>query len=98
MSKNKCIEVLGGWEAHRVETVQRFEAGHRGRRPQVWIELIPRQDAPLRCSGCGGVAAGVHETTERWVRDLPVFDADTWLLVHRRRVLCPRCGPKRFPR
>jgi transposase len=94
LSKDKCIEVLGGWEGHRVGTVERFEAGQRGPRPQVWIELIPLRDAPLRCSGCGGVAAGVHQTTERWVRDLPVFDADTWLLVHRRRVWCPRCGPK----
>jgi len=94
LSKNKCIEVLGGWEGHGVGTVQRFEAGQRGPRPQVWIELVPRPDGVLRCSGCGGVAAGVHQTTERWVRDLPVFDADTRLLVHRRRVLCPRCGPK----
>jgi transposase len=28
------------------------------------------------------------------VRDLPILDADTWLLVHRVRVLCLRCGPK----
>jgi transposase len=36
----------------------------------------------------------VHDTSERWVRDLPVFDAETHLLIHRRRVACERCGPK----
>lgn len=30
----------------------------------------------------------------RWIRDLPLLDAETWLLVYRRRVACPRCGPK----
>jgi transposase len=46
------------------------------------------------CSGCGQVVEQVHETTQRWVRDLPILDAHTHVLVHRRRVLCPRCGPK----
>lgn len=46
------------------------------------------------CSGCGQAVTQVHETTERWIRDLPILDAHTHLLVPRRRVLCPRCGPK----
>jgi transposase len=37
---------------------------------------------------------GIHEYQERWIRDLPAWGADTWLLVHRCRVACPRCGPK----
>jgi transposase len=36
----------------------------------------------------------VHDTDERWVRDLPILGADTHLLVHRVRVKCPGCGPK----
>lgn len=36
----------------------------------------------------------VHDFVQRWVRDLPILDAQTWLLVWRRRVKCPRCGPK----
>jgi transposase len=36
----------------------------------------------------------VHDYSERWVRDLPILDAETWLCVWRCRVACPRCGPK----
>src|SRR5262245_24068864 len=45
------------------------------------------------CSGCKEEVPRVHDVTERWVRDLPLLDARTLLLVHR-RVQCPRCGPK----
>jgi transposase len=31
---------------------------------------------------------------ERWIRELPILDAETWLLVPRFRVACPVCGPK----
>jgi transposase len=74
--------------------VDRFEAGVKGPRAQVWIELLPLAGRPMRCSGCGRFRSKVHDTCERWVRDLPVFDAETHLLVHRRRVACPRCGPR----
>ena len=30
----------------------------------------------------------------RRIRDLPILDARTWLLVPRRRVACPSCGAK----
>jgi len=59
----------------------------------VWIELLPRRDQ-LICSGCGKATAAVHDVSERWVRDLSILGADTWLMVHRVRVLCPCCGPK----
>jgi transposase len=86
---------LGVWEGYRVGTVQRFDGkGQDGSGAEVWIELLPCGDREMVCSGCGGKATRVHETTERWVRDLPILDAETRLLVHRRRVLCPRCGPK----
>lgn len=48
----------------------------------------------MRCSCCGQVVNKVHDVCERWIRDLPILDAQTHLLVSRRRVLCPRCGPK----
>ena len=37
---------------------------------------------------------GVHDWSQREIRDLPVFDADTILVVWRARVRCPNCGPK----
>ena len=60
----------------------------------MWIELRPDPDRRKTCSGCGAVVADVHDVSERWVRDLPVFGMPTHLLVHRCRLECPRCGPK----
>jgi transposase len=36
----------------------------------------------------------VHDTTTRLVRDLPILDAETHVVVPRRRLACPKCGPK----
>jgi len=91
--KAESIGLLGGWEGYRVGTVQRFEAGVKGPRPQVWIELRPDPHRIKICDRCGGQCQRLHDRSERWVRDLAVFDADTHLLVHRWRVDCPRCGP-----
>jgi len=88
------IDRLGAWTGYRAGTVQRFEAGVHGPEPEVWIELQPRPDRVKVCDGCGQACHRVHDTAERWVRDLPVFDARTRLLVHRCRLACPRCGPR----
>ena len=92
MSREQCMSLLGGWEGYGVGTIGRFEAGDQGPRAEVWIELHPKADARMRCHACGSACEQVHDMQERWVRDLPVFDADTWLLVHRRRGWCDRCG------
>ena len=93
MSVDQCSALLGGWEGYRVATVGRFEAGPGRPRAEVWIELHPSSEL-LRCSGCLEVGSTTHDVSERWVRDLPLLDAETWLLVHRRRVACRRCGPR----
>jgi transposase len=59
----------------------------------VWIELRPEPDRVKVCGCCGRECRHIHDRSERWVRDLSVFDADTHLLVHRCRVACPICGP-----
>jgi len=89
----ESIGRLGAWEGCRVSLAQRFEAGEKGPRAQVWIELRPDPARVKICDRCGGECRHVHDVSERWVRDLPIFDADTHLLVHRCRVACPRCGP-----
>lgn len=94
MSKDKCIEVLGDWEGYTVGTVGRFESDEEGCPGRVEIELLGIAGRRMVCSGCGEEVESVHDVSERWVRDLPILDADTWLLVYRFRVLCPRCGPK----
>ncbi|MGH9197522.1 MAG: ISL3 family transposase, partial [Acidimicrobiia bacterium] len=62
--------------------------------PEIWLELIPLRDRVKRCSGCGQEVSEVHDVELRWVRELPILDMTTWLLVHRCRLACPRCGPK----
>ncbi|MFH0983467.1 MAG: ISL3 family transposase [Planctomycetota bacterium] len=94
MATEEVTALLGGWEGHRLGTVERFEAGVKGPTAQVWIELVPDWTRPMVCSGCGRTTHQLHEVTERWVRELDLLDAQTHLLVHRRRVLCPTCGPK----
>jgi transposase len=88
------IDRLGAWTGYRAGTVQRFKAGVHGPEPEVWIELHPIRSRVKVCDGCGQACDRVHETMERWVRDLPVFDARTRLLVHRCRLACPHCGPR----
>lgn len=94
MSAPKSTDVLGEWEGYDTGLMQRFEAGDKGPTAQAWIELHAMPGHRMCCSGCGRFTDKVHDTEERWVRDLPVLDAQTHLLVQRRRVACPRCGPK----
>lgn len=93
MSPDECNALLGGWEGYRLGRVSRFEANGEQARPEVRIELHPSTER-LRCSGCLEDSGSTHDVTVRWIRDLPLLGAATRLLVHRRRVECPRCGPK----
>jgi transposase len=65
----------------------------KGPTPQVWIDLV-REPGPFVCSGCGRECARYHDVDERWVRDLPILDAQTHLCLPRFRAECPACGPK----
>ena len=95
MSKDELTAVLGGWEGYTLGTVGRVEVGPEGhRREEVHLELLPARDHARLCSGCGKPCRAIHDTTERWVDDLPILGADTRLLVHRVRVACADCGPK----
>lgn len=90
MSVLDVISVAGGWEGYRVASTRTLEA-HGVRR--IEVELVPQTVTNLICAGCGQATDQIHETTKRLVRDLPILDAQTWLIVHRRRLFCPRCGP-----
>jgi transposase len=89
-----CIGALGCWDGYEVQEAQRFEAGVRGPRPQVWIVLWPILGRRPICDGCGKAVDRVHDQAERHIRDLPLFDAETHLRLLRCRVACPRCGPR----
>lgn len=90
MTEKELIKILGGWEGYHVGTVG---PGTGKKANEVWIELLP-DPGPGICHECGKSCDHVHDTTERWIDDLPVFDRPTRLLVHRRRMLCSSCGPK----
>ncbi len=94
MSKKDIPNVLGVWKGYRIGSVQRFEAGEKAPAPETWIELLPNNRRRMKCSSCGRLASHVHDYEERWGRDLPILGARTNLLVWRRRVACPNCGPK----
>ena len=92
MHEKHYIAELGGWQGFKVGTVGRYDSEAKGIRDEVWIELYPDPDHPMTCSGCEEPTRMVHDCSERWIRDLPVWGADTLLLVHLRRVKCSRCG------
>ena len=94
MSRDDRSRVLGEWESYRIGSCERFEAGRKGAEPEVWIELLPEPVGVMECSGCGAKTHCLHDMSDRWVRDLPILEAQTHLLVWRRRVNCPHCGPK----
>lgn len=91
VAKDEIIKELGGWEGYRVGTVgPNSELASEDAR-EIWIELLPEERSGI-CGACGTRCLGIHDTTERWVRELPVFGRPCRLLVHRRRVWCTACG------
>lgn len=94
MPDYELIGRLGVWEGYEVASFDRREPATQGSSPEVWIELRPVTATPMVCDGCGECCSSVHDQSERIVRDLPIFDAKTFLRVWRRRVLCPGCGPR----
>ena len=94
MPDTELIGRLGVWEGYSVTRAQRYEAGRDGSRPRVWVELAPIPGRLMTCDGCGRRVSAVHDVSTRVVRDLPLFDAETFVRLPRRRVQCPRCGPK----
>jgi transposase len=85
--------LLGGWPGFVITALTREPGGTATGAPQVTIELTADPHARRFCSRCGRPAAAVHDVTVRRVRELPILDAETWLLVPQARVACPHCGP-----
>jgi transposase len=94
MLHEEITEVLGGWQGYSIGGITRYPEEGEGITGRYVIELQPLPSRVLICDGCGQEVHTVHEMVERIVRDLPIFDATTWLVVHRCRVECSRCGAK----
>lgn len=88
MTAQELIKKLGQWEGYRVGTVGLADGDKA-----CWIELYPQKTSMI-CDACARRCSQTHDTVERWIDDLPIFDKPVQLLIHRRRVLCPNCGPK----
>lgn len=80
-------DLLGDWDGYEVTAVTRRDG-------VVEVELDPVAGRPGICSGCGGEVFSIHGYERRRVRDLPIFNMPTRLLLRRRRLACPDCGPK----
>lgn len=93
MAYEEITALLGGWPGFRLVGVRREVMTPERPTPRVvlTLEAVPGQSR--RCSRCGEIVGEVHDVTPREVRDLPILDAETWLVVPRVRLRCPRCGP-----
>ena len=93
MAYDEITALLGGWEGFELTRVQREPASDNDPVPRIVLELHPVPNYPKRCSRCGDVVVEIHDVSERRVRDLPILEAETWLVFPRARLQCPRCGP-----
>jgi transposase len=91
VAANDIIARLGGWEGYEVE-----EGWEEERAAERWcvirLRLVP--GIARCCSGCGVLCRQIHDSEERRVRDLPIFEVPVELIVPRLRVACPHCGAK----
>lgn len=93
MAYEEITALLGGWEGFELVGVERRAASETRPIPEIVLKLQAVRGAPKRCSGCGEIVEIVHDMAERRVRDLPILEAETWLVFPRARLECPRCGP-----
>jgi transposase len=93
MAYEEITALLGGWPGFELVEVAREGPTPARPRPRIVLTLRPVPGAAKTCSRCGAAVSAVHDVTPREVRDLPILDAETWLVLPRARVQCPRCGP-----
>ena len=90
---SELLSALGEWSGFEVADVERKP----GDPEEIWITLQRVEDSPRHCGRCGRPSTRVHEEQQRVVRDLPLFDAQTYLKIRTCRVWCDYCGgPKRL--
>jgi len=93
MAYEEITVLLGGWAGFHLADVRREGVTAQRPVPRIVLTLEPVPGEARRCGRCGEVVTEVHDVTPREVRDLPILDAETWLVLPRVRVRCPRCGP-----
>lgn len=93
MAFDEITTLLGGWPGFVIREVARSPGGTASGAPQITIALEALPSTPRYCSRCGQRVGPLHDVTTRRVRELPILDAETWLLVPLARVDCAQCGP-----
>ncbi|HEX7019171.1 MAG TPA: ISL3 family transposase [Gemmatimonadaceae bacterium] len=93
MAFAEITALLGGWPGFELIDVRREEADAAHATPRIVLTLQALPGSPKTCSRCGQSVTAVHDVSPREVRDLPILEAETWLVLPRARVQCPRCGP-----
>jgi transposase len=93
MAYEEITALLGGWPGFELVDVKRESATPQQPVPRIWLTLVAQPTTPRHCSRCGELVTEIHDVTPREVRDLPILDAETWLILPRARLRCPRCGP-----
>lgn len=73
--------------------VWRYEIDEKVKKLKLWVRR-KRGDKKFVCSGCGRCVKTIHEICEREIRDLPVFQFQTTVILELYRLRCPDCGPK----
>lgn len=92
MAYEEITTLLEGWPGFELVGVERA-AGSVTAAPQITLTLRALSGLPKTCSTCGVAVSTIHDTSARRVRELPILDAETWLVVPRARVASPHCGP-----
>ena len=93
MAMEAWSKLLGGWDGFELIDVEEHPVGPTQPIPELVLRLRAIPGHPKRCSRCGAEVVAIHDVAERRVRDLAVFDWDTWIVFPRARLECPRCGP-----
>jgi transposase len=93
MALEAWSKLLGGWDGFELVDVEEHPVGPTQPVPELVLRLRAVPGHPKRCSRCGAEVVAIHDVAERRVRDLSVFDWDTWVVFPRARLECPRCGP-----
>jgi transposase len=93
MAYEDITQLLGGWPGFVITEVSREPGGTRTAGPRITIHLGAVPGTRRYCSRCGEARNATHDVSQRRVRELPILDAETWLLVPLARVVCPTCGP-----
>lgn len=89
----ECTCLFEYFKGYKVQLIGKAPRPVESLDEAIWIHLIPDGESPMICSNCGQPVEKVHEVYERWITDLSLFHFRTQLLVQRRRLACPRCGP-----